>query len=262
MHGSKKKILIEGDSWFSIPDVANIPIQLDSELDLSILCLANPGDTLEELTEGSQFIKLASLIKDNRFGQKWDALILSAGGNDVIGPKMRRLLKKPARPDSTNPAEYINQKVLDKVFRKMKERLNTLRKLRDKSKINKNTPILIHTYCYLTPRNMAHKIFVWNVAGPWVLPQLESMHIFDCGLQRSIVAALLDRFFDLLHGIEVEADSNFHVVDTRTALPPIECSERDTSFYHWGDEIHPSSKGFSQITKRFFIPRMADLKII
>jgi len=43
-HGLKKKILFEGDSWFSIPDIANIPIQIDSTLDLSILCTAAPGD--------------------------------------------------------------------------------------------------------------------------------------------------------------------------------------------------------------------------
>ena len=126
MHGAKKKILFEGDSWFSIPDIANIPLQFDSLLDLSILCLADPGDTLEELSEGRQFKKLESLIKDQRFGQKWDALVFSAGGNDVIGPEIKGLLRKPTDPESTDPNDYLDATAVTKAFELIRRRFMAL----------------------------------------------------------------------------------------------------------------------------------------
>ena len=254
MHGTKKKILFEGDSWFSIPDIANIPIQFDSRLDLSILCLADPGDTLEELAEGMQFKKIESLIKDDRYGQKWDALIFSAGGNDVIGPEIKKLLQKPANRSSTDPNDYLNQEVTKKTLATIKKRLIAIKNVRDRSKINADTPMFIHTYNYLTPRNIPHEIIVWKMSGPWIFPYMESMGIIDCAIQQAIVATLLDQFHDVLQSMASEPGSNFHVIDTRTALAPVSCDERNTSFEYWRDEIHPSSKGFALITKNYFIP--------
>lgn len=262
MHGDKKKLLFEGDSWFSIPDIANIPIQFDSMLDLSILCLADPGDTLEELSEGSQFKKLESLIKDHRYGQKWDALVFSAGGNDVIGPEIKSLLKRPSNPRSTDPNDFIDAVAVKKSFDLIRKRFTMLKGIRDKSKANPDTPIFVHTYSYLTPRNVAHKVFVWKVSGPWVYPYMLELGIVDCAVQQAIVAILLDGFWKTLQSIENEPNSNFFVIDTRNSLTPIDCKNRDTSFEYWRDEIHPSSKGFSHITKSFFIPAMQKAKII
>lgn len=262
IHGNKKKVLFEGDSWFSIPDIANIPIQFDSQLDLSILCLADPGDTLEELSEGKQFKKIEGLIKDDRYGQKWDALVFSAGGKDVIGPEIKGLLRSPAHPSSTNPNDYLDLSAVKQLFITMRKRLVAIKKLRDRSKVNSKTPIFIHVYSYLTPRNVAHKAFVWKVAGPWIFPHMTSFGINDCVIQRAIVATLLDQFHDLLRSISDEPNANFHVIDTRKALTPVGCEDRDTSFEYWRDEIHPSSKGFSLITKNFFIPRMKEVGAI
>lgn len=256
MHGDKKRILFEGDSWFSIPDLGNIPIQFDSRLDLSILCLADPGDTLEELSEGTQLKVLESLIHDNQFGQQWDAIVLSAGGNDVIGPEIKALLKMADDPASTDPDDYLDQAAVAATFALIKKRLNIIRKVRDKSKVNKATPIFIHTYAYLTPRNVAHKVFTWKVSGPWVFPHMVAIGINDCALQQAIVVKLLDGFFDALTDIESESGSNFHVVDTRKALQPVKCSERMSSFEFWRDEIHPTSKGFAQIVQKKFIPAL------
>jgi hypothetical protein len=262
MHGAKKKILFEGDSWFSIPDIANIPLQFDSLLDLSILCLADPGDTLEELSEGMQFKKLESLIKDERFGQKWDALVFSAGGNDVIGPEIRGLLRQPADPKSTDPNDYLDAVAVTKAFELIRKRFIALKGIRDKSKANPDTPIFVHTYSYLTPRNVAHKVFVWKVSGPWAYPFMTALGINDCALQQAIVKVLLDGFWKTLDSIEREPDSNFFVVDTRKSLSPVACKDRDTSFEYWRDEIHPSSKGFARITKTFLIPALRKAKAI
>ncbi len=260
LHGSLKKVLFEGDSWFSIPDIANIPIQIDSKCDLSILCLAYPGDTLEDISEGRQFIKLTALIEDNRFGQQWDALCLSAGANDIVGPNLKKLLKNPGNA-STNPYDYLIPAELERRLAQVKDRLLKIIAMRDASKINQELPILVHSYAYMTPRNVAHQVLAWKVAGPWVYPYMVAVGITDCSLQQNIARILLNSYLGIIFSIANTPNTNFHVIDIRSALAPVTCEERDTDFSLWRDELHPTSKGFAQITEIGFIPALRKLGI-
>ena len=258
-HSNKKKVLFEGDSWFSIPDAANIPVQLDSLLDLSILCLADPGDTLSDLTRGRQYKKLESLIKSNRYGQTWDAIVLSAGGNDIIGPEIRNYLLPPAGSGS-KPADCIDENALRPALDLMQQRFDALRRLRDNSSANPDTPIVVHTYSYLAPRDAAHRLLVWKVAGPWIHPHLLDKGITDGALQRGIVKYLLDRFHDTLDEIASARGSNFHIIDSRRALPPANARPGADNPL-WGDEIHPTSIGFNRIARKCFVPALKKLGI-
>ena len=256
-HSNKKKVLFEGDSWFSIPDAANIPVQLDSLLDLSILCLADPGDTLSDLTRGRQYKMLESLIKSDRYGQTWDAIVLSAGGNDIIGPEVKNYLVPPGG-SSSNPEDCIDERELQPALDLMKERFNALKRLRDNSSANPDTPILVHTYSYLAPRDAAHRLLVWKVSGPWIYPHMLDKGITDGALQRRIVKYLIDRFHDTLDEIASARGSNFHIVDSRRALPPADTSPQADNQL-WGDEIHPTSLGFNRIARRYFVPAFQEL---
>lgn len=258
-HAGKKKVLFEGDSWFSIPDAANLPVQLDSLLDLSILCLADPGDTLKDLTEGRQFRKLESLIRSERYGQTWDAIVLSAGGNDIIGPEISNYLVSPQTP-SNKPEDYIDEDALQPALDLMTKRFNALKRLRDNSSANPDTPILVHTYSYLAPRNAAHRLLVWKVSGPWIFPHMLEKGITDGALQRRIVKYLLDRFHETLDAIASARGSNFHVIDSRRALPPAATSPQADNRL-WGDEIHPTSIGFNRIARKYFVPALRELGI-
>lgn len=260
-HILKKRLLCEGDSWFSIPSIAHIPLQLEALLDASILCLADPGDTLEELTAGLQFKKIKTLLESERFGQKWDALLLSVGGNDVIGPEIRGLLNAPADPASTNPDHYLNQEAVEQMFAILDERLRKLIGLRDQSPINREMPIFIHTYSYLTPRNEGHKVLAWRISGPWIHRYMVPLGITDCSLQQAIVAKLLDGFHGRLERIADETNE-FHVIDTRKSLEPVLCRNRKGSQKLWRDEIHPSRKGFARIAKSFFVPALLKAGVI
>jgi len=254
------KILCEGDSWFSIPDLANLPIQLDSMMDLAILCLADPGDTLEDLADSGtwQHRKLSRLIKQATHSEAWDAILFSAGGNDVVGPGIRGLLRAPAQP-SRDPLDYLDETAVDNAFRRMERRFLRLKALRDNSAKNRDTPILVHSYSYLTPRPVAHRLLVWKVSGPWVEPNMRDFDITGCTLQRRIVRVLLDRFHAMLAGIAALPNANFHVVDTRRALSPVPCTRRDGSDTWWSDEIHPTSRGFAKLARNHFVPVLKGL---
>ena len=261
MHGARPKLLFEGDSWFSIPDLMHIPAQLDHMLDASVLCVAAPGDTLVKMAEGAQLSTLKWLIHDVIDGQRWDAILLSAGGNDIIGEGMQYFLKN-TDPSSDQVEDYINQEVLSDCVALMDARLNAIVALRDASIANPSTPILIHTYSYLTPRNVAHKVLAWGVSGPWIYPYMANKGIVDCALQKAIVVYLLDRFHALLSDIEQRPNANVHVIDTRLALPRLACAERGRQSKYWYDEIHPTSKGFALLARDYFVPKLKSLGLV
>ncbi|CDG84648.1 hypothetical protein [Janthinobacterium agaricidamnosum] len=257
-HSGKKKFLFEGDSWFSIPDLANIPIQIDSLLDPSILCLANPGDTLAEISSGLQYQILDNLIKSERYGQQWDAIFLSAGANDIIGPRIQQFLTMPAAV-SNDPRAYLNMARLNAALDEIAVMLGKIITIRNNSEINQTTPILVYPYVYLTPRPVAHKIFVWKVSGPWIYPYMIRAGIDDFTMRQQIVRYLIDRYFGLLSKLQAVPGSHFYVIDTRSALPPVSEEQMNKSTLFWNDEIHPSSRGYREITEKYFIPVLKSL---
>ena len=261
MHGARPKLLCEGDSWFSIPDLCHIPAQLDKMLDASILCVAAPGDTLLEIAEGAQLSTLKWLIHDVIDGQRWDAILLSAGGNDIIGDGMQYFLQN-TDPSSDHIEDYINQDALSERMALMRRRLSAIIALRDGSIANPSTPILIHTYSYLTPRNVAHKVLAWGISGPWIYPYMINKGIVDCALQKDIVVYLLDRFHGLLTEMAEQPNANLHVVDARLALPRLDCAKRGQQSKSWYDEIHPTSKGFALLARDYFVPKLKSLGVV
>lgn len=254
-HFHKPRLLFEGDSWFSIPSIANIPVQLDSMADLSILCLADPGDTLEELTRGRQFELLKYIIHDDKKGVKWDGICLSAGGNDVIGPEISDLLV-PISAEAKKPESCLDLRKVDAMLDRVQKMLERLIQMRNRSKANSTTPIFIHTYSYLTPRWKAHKLLAWKVSGPWIVPYMEEKGIQECALQQAIVKYLLDRFHNMLVKLASAKDSHLVVIDTREALRGVKCNDRDEGDPYWYDEIHPTSMGYSKLVREYFLPAL------
>lgn len=262
LHSSKKKVLVEGDSWFSIPDIANVPIQLDGKFDLSMLCLATPGNRLLEMTSAPQVAQRQSLLADERFGQKWDVILLSAGGNDVLGPNLMQLLQASSNPLSMNPQDYLNQAAIESVYAEIRQRLESIMQTRDASGMNAATPIVIHSYSYLMPRNYGHHILMWNIRGPWVLPQFLQFGIINPALQQAICSVLTDRFYAMLCEMAAVPGANLHVVDVRATIPPVEAAIRDLKSVLWDDELHPSSDGYAIITEQGFVPTLKKLGIV
>lgn len=262
MHGSKKKVFIEGDSWFSIQDIANIPIQLDSKFDLSMLCVAFPGNRLIEMIGGLQQERRQKLLGDSIHGQQWDVIILSAGGNDVLGPNLKHLLQAPASANSLVAQDYLNAEAIASVYGEIRRNLEAILQIRDQSSVNAQTPVMLHSYSYLTPRNYGHHILKWNVTGPWVYPQFLDLGITDCALQQAICTALTDRFYDMLCEMAALPNANLHIVDCRQTVPPVPAEVRDEKSDLWDDELHPSSKGYEMITDTGFVPMLRKLGIV
>ncbi len=241
----KYKILIEGDSWVSHPFLSNLAIQIDAlgNDDFAILNLAVPGDTAKRMfsKNSKQIKKLDQLIYNKRFGYKFDLLFVSAAGNDIVGEEIQGFVDK-YKTDGRTGADLINGN-FDGMIKELVKNYENLIKLRDKSKINKKTPIVCHCYSYLKPRKVGTKLFGAMFGKGWVKQHLDKLDIPQSD-QQIIITTMLDRFYNAIYGLENKYD-NFLVVDSRKAI--LKNGKPNVSMFH--DEIHPKGKGFKKVAK-------------
>lgn len=212
------KLLVDGDSWLHFPLVHDLAAQLDS--DHAIDCLAGDGDPLHNPIR-------ARRIGDAIVEQRHDAVLLSIGGRDILdGFRMRAFVKAfaPGRPAPDYPSPYFIDCLHQEVIPHIVALLAGIRS------IDARVPILLHSYAHGRPRD-----FIWLGR-----PLLER-GIADTGLQRAVVAALVDRFHAaLVNGIAAAGLDNVHIVDCRDAVGA-----------DWFDELHPNNRGFEAIAARF-----------
>ena len=92
---------------------------------------------------------------------KWDALLISGGGNDLIAAassdvtaeaSLRLFLRSDEWGTQSDETRYLSDEGWNTFTAHMDEVLGNLLTQRD-ANININVPLLLHTYDYLTPRN-------------------------------------------------------------------------------------------------------------
>ena len=166
------KILAEGDSWFSIGALpsSNLLYELRFSKWTIILSLADPGDTVVHMSELASNRNLESVLAKKRFNYKWDAILLSGGGNDLFEALGEIILDKPAKSaDPSMPESYIDTKIFTATLRAVQDGYKRIVELRDsKDSLSKNAPVIIHTFDYPTPRNSPANFLFFPVAGPWL----------------------------------------------------------------------------------------------
>ena len=242
----KFKILVEGDSWVSHPFLSNLTQQIDrlGGDEFAILDLAQPGDTAAGMFEkhSHQLKKMDSLLVNRRFGYKFDMIFLSAAGNDIVGPEILEYVDEHLTGGHTG-ADLINNK-FDAIIRRLTTNYKNLLRIRAKSSINKNTPVVCHCYGYLKPRKVGTKAFGAMFGKGWVKQYLDQKNIPEAD-QQAIVVAMMDRFYNAISPLAEDFD-NFLMVDTRRVLTKRN-GKPDLPLWH--DEIHPTGKGFRKVAK-------------
>ncbi|HSD60908.1 MAG TPA: hypothetical protein VLC55_08645, partial [Burkholderiales bacterium] len=165
--------LAEGDSWFSMAALpgGNLLQELKLERSTLIVNCANPGDTLSHMVEWRKNPDFTSLLARRKFAFAWDAVLLSAGGNDLIdaaltSPGILRRLDAP----SPNATDYIDESGFQTFDAYLRANFQELVALRDDAKSpNKGIPIVIHTYDFPTSRPAPARLLgSIGVLGPWL----------------------------------------------------------------------------------------------
>lgn len=241
-------VLVEGDSWTSHPFISNLTMQLEmlSKHQYNILDLSYPGHTAAAIfdRDGPQLKQFKRTVHGNRDGYKFGWILLSAGGNDIVGPEILAFVN--AKTDGAYGRELLNsqyERILDERIIPGYERALDVC---EASTINADTPVVAHVYSYLPPRKKGTRLPVFgpNLGEGWIARHLENLGITDPVEQADVVMGMLDVYHEKLSSLSDTYD-NFTVVDTRKLLS--KQGQPDEKW--WSDEIHPTGEGFAKVAK-------------
>lgn len=249
-------LLAEGDSWFSIGAVpsSNLLYELRFPVWTQILSLAYPGDTLRHMGELASNRDLKKWLARKGFATRFDGLLLSGGGNDLIDAAPALISAKPLRgQDPALPASYLRPAALTALVETVQAGMRTIIGLRDsKDSKSQGAPAFVHTYDYATPRNAPARFLSGPpVSGPWLYKVLQPTGL-DIGLQQRIADLLVDRLAEALWALDATQGQPglqlpaFHVVETRNTLVRANPTELGGS-NDWLNEIHPTMDGYRKI---------------
>jgi pSer/pThr/pTyr-binding forkhead associated (FHA) protein len=214
------KLLAEGDSWFNYPILLRDIIE-DLSRDFAIYSMAATGDTLENLVRSVGHFE--TLVKEHKF----QGLLLSAGGSDIVGDLLRSFFRAQP-PPLREAAGYFSDR-FDAFLASTQRRLQGLF-----NRLTASFPdlkIFFHGYDWFLPR----------AGGHWLAPALIAQEI-PADVQGAILKLVIDRYYQMLGNLADNYRDKVFLVDCRGAVGG--CRE-------WFDELHPFDAGFARAAGRF-----------
>lgn len=205
------RVVAEGDSWFQYPFL--IDDVIDHLFDRwAIYCVSAAGDLLRDMARQEE-VTVAVL------SEKPDVLLLSGGGNDVLGGGALQKYLLPHDP-ALSPAGHVGP-AFDGI---LNGTIAIYSDLIDKSLAAGAKRVVCHSYDH-----------VIAAGGRWLGRPMAAQGITDPHLQREILRVLIDRFHDALTGMALSFNGRVTIADCRGRVP-------DSA---WHDELHPTSQGFA-----------------
>jgi hypothetical protein len=244
-----KRALCFGDSWFQyVPHPTDLNKRL-ARLFPKALFLREGKAGRDSATWKAALPRIRDEIESFRF----DAILLSTGGNDVVGEELKEFVKTPGMPQSvgTMPWGVVPPEVRDHIRLESFEHalrfaiadLKQVVQMRDRS--SPSSVIFVHTYDYIFPSGKAFKLGPFK-RGPWVKPFLDEVGLIDSKGQRVVTSWLIDQFARELQSF-VSQNPNMVMIDSRGTLK---------TQSQWENEIHPVAKGFEKIAKDCWKPAL------
>jgi hypothetical protein len=253
------RFLAEGDSWFTIGALnpaknSNLLMEMEFSVWSVAVSAALPGDTLRRMAQMNRDPRFAQLL-GGALSERWDAILLSAGGNDLIdalqsppgSPLDLRLLRTQAEwgPPSQGAARYVSEAGMQTFGTYLGANLDALLALRDRGRAA-GRPVCMHTYAIPTPRPAGAGLGL----GPWLMPSLVKYGIpaEDWG---ALAAELLGGLGKLLKGFAADQGRfpGLDVFDT-AALPLAAAAPGSKGASgDWVNEIHLTRKGCEKLAE-------------
>lgn len=269
-----RRLLAEGDSWFTIgtlnlTEASNVLFKLEFAQTVAIVNCAYPGDTLQHMVDRIRDPYFDRLLRHPRFASYWEAVLISAGGNDLIDaaqvpptdrhgapiPADRRLLLTPAEAAqntaATGSARYISDAGWARFDSYLRTNFAQLVQRRDQGP-SQARPIFLHTYAVPTVRPAG------TVGAPqgWLYPAFIATGI-PAGDRQPVSDLLFARLRQLLKDLDqasghIGALPQVHVFDS-AGLPEIVPSAPGTtgSSNDWTNEIHLTPSGYGKMARAF-----------
>jgi hypothetical protein len=254
----EKRCLAQGDSWFSIgalPPTRTTRLIAELRLEPStvIVNCAFPGAVLRHMTDTIRAPDFVDLLTSAR-AMKWDALLLSGGGNDLIdacsapptAPPGLRLLRTPAeRGVPSQPSDYISTTGWLTFAGHLRQVFEELLALRDGG-MNRQVPLVWHNYARVMPRPSG----AGAGFGPWLLPALDAFGVAPSD-RLAVSDELLGRLRRLIDEIIAECQARdpgcaVFVADSMSAGVTLAEPDTDDLSGDWINEIHLTRAGYAK----------------
>ena len=262
-----KTCLAQGDSWFSIgslpPGVtSNLLAQMELTRSVAVVNCARPGLQLSHMSDTSRQPTFLRLLT-GRLAVKWDAILFSGGGNDLIdaatvgpaAPPELRLLATAAERGAgpLSGDDYVSKPGWQTFQTHMTAVFDGIVGLRDGG-INRQVPMVFHTYAHIMPRPAP----VGAGHGPWLQPAMTAFGIPQ-GDWLAVSSALMDRLADLLAAliaVQRVADPAcaLHLVDSRLIPIVVGDPTADGPSGDFLNEIHPTRGGYTKLAAAWRAP--------
>lgn len=253
-----RRLLAEGDSWFTIgtlnlPESSNVLFKLRFDRAVAVVTCAYPGDTLQHMSDTTSDAFFDRLLRVPNFASFWEAILISAGGNDMIDaagvpphvPPGDRLLLTPAEAAGTEPEDYVSDAGWDRLETYLRHNFAELAKRRDEGP-SAGRPIFIHTYALPTVRPSG----IPGRSSGWLLPSFEAF-----GIPQAVRQGVSDVLFERLRQLLLDVGRTLphvHVFDS-AGLPDLVPAEPGSTGASgdWVNEIHLSPGGYDKLGRAF-----------
>ncbi len=275
LSGYGRRLLAEGDSWFTIgtlrpSDLTNILFCANFSTSTAIVSCAYPGDTLKRMVDSVNDPWFDRYLRKPRFASYWEAILLSAGGNDLIDaaqvrpfdtlgalrPLNARLLltveEAQARDASVVGGErYISEPGWAQLHGYLLANMATLVQRRETGP-SRGRPIFLHTYGTPTARCSG------TVLSPegWLWPALQAYRIPQAE-QQAVTLTLFSRLRALLLSLDSQSGSAHALPHVRVfdsagtlVLAPAAAGATGVSG-DWVNEIHLTRRGYQKFGAAF-----------
>lgn len=252
---TRPSLLYWGDSWFSTPLYLNLARQSILGIDGMAMLIGKPGATASELFTASRISEIAGRLRAWPF----DALCLSAGGNDQLSERLAKVFAAWAPPNGRakiGAEEAFDVLLAAKGFEVIRGRYAALLEALEDKVLSKRPDFRVfgHGYAPLTRIGAKGDLTVQNIGliawlkgdvGPWLWKPMRFVLKDEAEGKRFADLLLQQGFRDRVLRPLAAADAFggfFSFVDF-AALPGIEDPQR------WYDEIHPTEQGFAVLAK-------------
>jgi Dyp-type peroxidase family len=248
-------LLAEGDSWFdhwSLPGLSNLLDPLAMNHGYEIEEVATAGDTLKTISQPAQLDEVALRMRRlHGRGLAPLAIVLSAGGNDIVAhkpaeaPPLDALLHRwePGLSQALNleqAAAFVDQHLAGLLWAVL-QRLDVERR----RWFELPPPIVLHGYDHPVPDGRG----ALGALGAWLLPSFTRRGWGDATWEparRDAMATLID----LLNAMQVRVAGEFTGVHHLNLCGTLAQGFGDHRAA-WANELHPTVAGYALLAERF-----------
>jgi hypothetical protein len=227
-------VLAEGDSWFCYPEIPVIapdgPTDIVSHLltEFAILGVGIPGASVASYRDQ---LDAPNGLKAQIALEKPDILLLSGGGNDLLGN-----LKPHLQPGGATPESWLAPAFSERV-RQVGDDLDFVARAAIAASGPRDLAVLFNAYDFALPTGN----------GPWLKPPMDALGI-QPALQVEVIRVMVGRFRRRLGRIVDGLRADFGGPTQRFAVAR---TIGVTPAGGWHNDIHPDTEHFGRMARRF-----------